>query len=153
LEALAGPPAADGARERTHDATQWSECGQADAAADACRARGSDRAGDRFRVLVPLQVVVAESVVRHGGRSLRVPEPCGSGSAQGQGQRVAQCAGFTPSSMLRHLPCRKRSTLSVQRVAWPRTMASQMSAASRPVVAWKMAHRPRGTTICEMTEM
>ncbi len=55
--------------------------------------------------------------------------------------------------MFRHFCCLKRTTLSVHRVAWPMTIASQMSLASRPLVTLKMVQRPSGMTTCEMIEM
>src|SRR6266852_976051 len=38
-------------------------------------------------------------------------------------------------AMWRHLPCRNRSTLSMARVKWPRTIANQMSLGRRPRIA------------------
>ena len=55
--------------------------------------------------------------------------------------------------MCRHLPWRNRTTLSPHRVMWPMTMASQMSRDSSPVVAWRTAQMPSGTTTCDTMEM
>ena len=57
------------------------------------------------------------------------------------------------TAMFLHRPCRNRITLSVARVKWPRTMASQMSVAWRPRVVCSTVQMPIGTTICERIEM
>ena len=44
-------------------------------------------------------------------------------------------------------------TLSVARVMWPSTMASQMSSGCSPRPAANQVHQPIGTTTCETMEM
>src|SRR6187549_2982768 len=62
-------------------------------------------------------------------------------------------AGWMSTAIARHFSCRKRATLSTQRVKCPATIATQTSPGRSVRVVSITMHHPSGTISCDTTEM